>query len=90
MLINSIEDQMSILQFQAMYEQVPCPGDCNLGIPCQTCGSNGQYIGTAIAQTPKVCGMCADFGPQGCKTSVHERKHGNASTPACEEFKRKV
>jgi hypothetical protein len=22
-----------------------CPGDCNLGIPCQCCGSNGQYIG---------------------------------------------
>lgn len=23
----------------------PCPGDCNIGLPCQTCGSNGQYIG---------------------------------------------
>jgi hypothetical protein len=22
-----------------------CTGDCNLGLPCQICGSNGQVIG---------------------------------------------
>jgi len=26
-------------------EMTDCPGECNLGIPCQCCGSNGQYIG---------------------------------------------
>lgn len=29
----------------SMERKVDCPGDCNLGMPCQTCGSNGQYIG---------------------------------------------
>ena len=38
----------------------------------------------------KTCGQCAYFGPIGCTTSKYEQKFGNASTPACEEFKRKV
>lgn len=28
-----------------LIEPEPCPGDCNMGLPCQTCGSDGQYIG---------------------------------------------
>lgn len=35
----------------SLERKVDCPGDCNLGIPCQTCGSNGQYIG--IVSIPK-------------------------------------
>ena len=77
-------------QVKEVYKEIYCLGDCNMGAPCQTCGSNGQYIGTVSIQRPKVCGMCADFGPQGCTTSVHERRHGHANTPACEEFKPKV
>ena len=82
--------QVSSLYLQAVYEEIDCPGDCNMGRPCLICGSTGQYIGRVNVRTPKVCGMCADFGPHGCTTSVHERKHGHANTPACEEFKPKV
>lgn len=57
----------------------------NFGTQCQACGSNGQYIGKV--QVLKTCGQCLDFGPIGCTTSVYERKHGNANTPACDEFK---
>ena len=60
-------------------------GNYNFGTPCQACGSNGQYI--SKVQVLKTCGQCLDFGPIGCTTSVHERKHGNANTPACDEFK---
>jgi len=28
--------------------KIYCPGDCNLGLPCQSCGSNGQYIGELV------------------------------------------
>lgn len=45
-----------------VYEEIDCPGDCNMGRPCLICGSTGQYIGTVRIQTPKVCGMYADFG----------------------------
>ena len=38
----------------------------------------------------KTCGQCTYLGPIGCTTSKYEQKFGNASTPACEEFKRKV
>ena len=33
-----------------VYEEIDCPGDCNMGAPCQTCGSNGQYIGRVMVQ----------------------------------------
>ena len=42
--VASEPDQSSIAMI-SMERKVDCPGDCNLGIPCQTCGSNGQYIG---------------------------------------------
>ena len=54
----------------------------------QVCGSNGQYIGHVGVY--RTCGECIYFGPIGCTTSKHEQKFGNASTPACDEFKRKV
>ena len=71
-------------------EEIDCPGDCNMGRPCQTCGSNGQYIGRVRVIPNNICGHCADFGPKGCMTSIHEAKFGNANTPACDEFKRKT
>lgn len=67
------------------WQQEDCLGNCNFGIPCQACGSNGQYVGEVMVL--KTCGQCADFGPIGCTTSKHEQKFGNANTPACEEFK---
>ena len=83
--VASGPDQSSVAMV-SIERKVNCPGDCNFGMPCQTCGSNGK----ARIQVSAVCGMCADFGPQGCTTSVHERKHGHANTPACEEFRYKV
>lgn len=46
-------------------EEFPCIGDCNMGIPCQTCGSNGQGIGVfeASQMTPeqsRFYGICVD------------------------------
>lgn len=69
------------------WQQQYCSGDCTFGIPCQACGSNGQYIGEVMVL--KTCGQCTDFGPVGCITSKHEQKFGNANTPACDEFKGK-
>lgn len=75
-----------------------CTGDCTLGLPCQSCGSNGQYIGevlfkeeyignwTTNYERVNVCGECTHFGPDGCKTSSIEAKYGSRSTPACSEF----
>ena len=91
MRIKSIQvvQQRQVMHTVKMpWQEVACSGDCNLGMPCQACGSNGQYIGNVVVF--KTCGQCADFGPIGCTTSIYEQKHGNANTPACEEFKRKV
>lgn len=44
------DGQVSSLYLQAVYEEVDCLGDCNMGAPCQTCGSNGQYIGRVMVQ----------------------------------------
>lgn len=84
-MLKEMPHQSIMAEWHAQYVQ--CPGDCNLGIPCQACGSNGQYIGEVMVL--KTCGQCADFGPAGCTTSKHEQKFGNANTPACDEFKGK-
>lgn len=77
-------------QVRVAYKQINCPGDCNYGVPCQICGSNGQYIGIASVVNTTVCGQCAEFGPNGCMTSKLAQKYGNAHTPACDEFRAKV
>lgn len=74
-----------IEMLDTQWQQQYCSGYCNFGIPCQACGSNGQYIGKVTIL--KTCGQCADFGPVGCITSKYEQKFGNANTPACDEFK---
>ena len=33
--------------------ELDCPGDCNMSAPCQVCGSNGQFIGTALTTIAK-------------------------------------
>ena len=45
MLMAKLHMELRIME-QARVEQIDCVGDCNLGLPCQTCGSSGQYIGT--------------------------------------------
>lgn len=82
-----------------MSNTATCPGDYNLGLPCQTCGSTGQFIGEFEEQylnnwstnyeKVNTCGDCQDFDDQGCKTSYLEAKYGSAGTPACNEFKSK-
>ena len=87
--MKEIPHQSIMSEWHAQYVQdVQCPGDCNLGRPCQVCGSNGQYVGQVGVY--RTCGECIYFGPIGCTTSKYEQKFGNASTPACDEFKRKV
>lgn len=39
-----------IIQGESMTES--CIGDCNSGLPWQSCGSNGQYIGVDLAKEP--------------------------------------
>lgn len=77
-------------QVRVAYKQINCPGDCNYGVPCQICGSNGQYIGIASVVNTTMCGQCAEFGPNGCVTGKLERKYGGYNTPVCDEFKQRV
>ena len=50
-----------------------------------------QYFGNwdTNAEFIRTCGECEDFGPNGCKSSYIEAKHGSRNTPACEDFKLK-
>lgn len=50
LVTDPTDGQVSSLYLQVVYEEVNCPGDCNMGAPCQTCGSNGQHIGRVMVQ----------------------------------------